>query len=114
MKPQSRLGVGDRGHNQRIPGCYPASFLDIGEEATGRRVFGVVLPPPKSELLNMNLRTKGGPVGHTSESHKSLQNLAANGPRVFPSRLLLLHSGLSSSSHSQCVCQAAAPQALCA
>jgi hypothetical protein len=38
MKPWSRLGVGGRGHNQRILGCYSASFLDIGEEATARRV----------------------------------------------------------------------------
>lgn len=41
-----------------------------------------MLPPLKVEHLNMNLRIKGRPVGHTSESHESFQNLVVTSPGV--------------------------------
>lgn len=97
MKPRSRLGVGNKGH-KRILGCYPASFLNIGEES----LFGCMLPPLKAEHLNMNLRTKGGLLDHMGESHRSLQSLVATGPGCFQAGSFLSTWALSSPSDSQC------------
>lgn len=97
MKPRSRLGVGNKGH-KRILGCYPASFLNIGEES----LFGCMLPSLKAEHLNMNLRTKGGPVDHMGESHRSLQSLVATGPECFQAGSFFSTWALSSPSDSQC------------
>lgn len=50
-----------------------------------------MLPPLKVEQLNMNLRIKGRPVGHTSEYHESLQFFEPCHPEKPPRNIHSFH-----------------------